>query len=305
MKKIIKKISPEIITVKYQRLIYKRRLNNNFKKVHGYELDIEKPKTWNEKIHFRKKYGNRGFMAKIADKYLVRDYIESKIGSEYLIKLLGVYDKISLDDIDKLPEQFVIKSNHASGPEFIEIVTDKKSIDKDSLVRKMNCSMNKKYGVIHGEDFYQEIKPKIIVEEYLKTENITPDDYKIHCFNGVEGFKAFIQIDRGRYVNHRRNVYDLNWNLLDMQIEKKYPHIETIQKPNKLDEIINIAKKLSEDFDYIRVDIYVVDDQIFFGELTMTHGDGMENISPVEIDNHWGDLWEIDVNNLNLYSINN
>ncbi|MFG0729881.1 ATP-grasp fold amidoligase family protein [Photobacterium damselae] len=302
IKGIIKEILPNTLVYKYQRAIYKKKLSDNFQKIHGYCLNIDNPKTWNEKIHYRKKYGNKSFMAKIADKYLVREYVKNKIGEKYLIKLYGVYEHLSLSDFTQLPEKFVIKSNHASGPDFIEIVTEKSSIDIKWLINKMNSSIKKKYGIIHGEDFYQNIKPKIIIEEYLKSPGLTPDDYKVHCFNFNGNFKAFIQVDRGRYINHRRNIYDLDWNLINMKIEEKYPHIEYVEKPKKLKEIIEISKKLSEDFDYVRVDLYLIEDQIFFGELTMTHGDGMENIRPVEIDYQWGALWDIDKQNSNLYN---
>ncbi|ELO1558066.1 ATP-grasp fold amidoligase family protein [Aeromonas hydrophila] len=299
----IKQLLPKEILDYLRRAKYRLKFKHKFYDIHGYSVSVDNPITWNDKIHFRKKYGNQFFMANIADKLMVRDLIAEKIGSNYLTKLIQVVDRASEIDFDSLPNKFVIKTNHGSGIEHIEIVTDKSKITKDYIVNKFDIALRSIHGYIHDEKFYSHIKPKILIEEYLDSGKITPDDFKLHCFNKNGAFICYIQVDSGRYISHQRNIYDIDWNLQRFKLEKKYPHIDEVPRPDKLDEMLLIAKKLSSGFDYIRVDLYVVNSQIYFGELTFTHGDGMECFEPTDIDYKWGALWVVDTSNKELYDV--
>lgn len=264
----------------------------------GYALNILEPKTFNEKIHYRKKNGNFSVMALYADKYVVRDYVKEKIGDEYLIPLIGVYDSLSPTDFKTLPKKFVIKTNHGSGNKHISIVEDKDMLDIHETCKKFNTAIKESFGLATGEYFYTKIKKKILIEEYLDMGLKTPDDYKFHCFNGKNGIKIYIQLDRGRFGDHKRNIYNENWELLNFHFDG-VEQIGLINKPENLSQMLFLAKRLASDFDYIRVDLYNINGKIYFGELTQTHNNGMAK-KPLDLDCEWGDYWEIN-NKLKIY----
>jgi len=307
MKNIIKQLIPRkllsFLGLKKYKVMSKYFPKSLFKKIHGYKLKRDNPRTFNEKLEFRKKYGNREFMALIADKYKVRDYVKEKIGDEYLIPLLGVYDRVSAKDLEKLPNQFVIKTNHASGSNHIEIVRDKSKVDLNSLAKKMNNSVKEKFGKKSGQSFYNLINPKILIEELLLDGCEIPEDYKFQCFKS-EG-EVYVQVDKGRYFHHKRNIYDENYNFIDLKHNSRYSHFEGHSKPKNFDKMKEIVKKLSEDFDYVRVDLYSLDNNIYFGELTQTHGNGHEDLKPLVWDEKWGELWDLEYQNERLYEKNN
>lgn len=300
--KIRKKIPIKILKLR------KYILNNFFikylfKKNHGYELNLNNPKTFSEKIQFRKKYGNMEEMSKVADKYLVRKYVKKKIGGEYLVPLLGVFNKITVEDLKKLPNEFVIKTNHGSGSNHLEIVKDKNKVNLLELVKKMNKAVGEKFGKETGELFYTLIDPKIIVEKLLLIDNKIPEDYKIHVFYKSE--ELYIQVDQDRGGNHKRNIYDSNFEFLEMKHCSGYDHFQTKDKPETLTLMKKLAKELGKDFDYIRVDFYSVNGKVYFGELTQTHGGGYENFEPMIWDFKLGELWGLDYKNERLYSKKN
>lgn len=286
---------------KIDKFLYRYRFKKLFKNKHGYPLNVDSPQTWNEKIIYRKLNGNLDNMSLFADKILVRDYVESKIGNKYLIPLIDVKNKLSASDISSYPNSFVAKTNHGSGEEHIVIVKDKEQVDKVEIVNKLNHAVNTEFGGITGEKFYELIDRKILVEKFLGENDKTPDDFKFHCFNNNNGTTIFIQVDTGRYNSHRRSIFSVDWEKLDFKLEPKYPYIEDMVKPKELNEMISVAKALSEDFDYVRVDLYCVAGNIYFGEITQTHGNGMERFEPSEIDKKWGGLWEINKENKGLY----
>ena len=180
-----------------------------YKKRTGKNLNLENPKTFNEKIQWLKLYDNSPLKTKLADKYLVREWIEEQIGSEYLIPLLGVWNNFDEIDFDKLPEKFVLKANH--GSHWNIIVKDKSKLDKSKAKKKFDKWMARDYAFKAGLELqYRGIKPKIIAEKFIEDTNGELNDYKIMCFNGEP---KFVWVDCGRYSNHTKNIYDLDWNL--------------------------------------------------------------------------------------------
>ncbi|CAH6889226.1 conserved hypothetical protein [Vibrio chagasii] len=292
----IKDFLPEPIATKLRCWKYELTRNHNFKKYHNYNLCINKPNTFSEKIYYRKYFGNHLFMAEKADKYLVRNYVEKKIGKEILIPLLGCHDFLDEKIWESLPEKFVLKTNHGSGPDHIEIVKSKRKSNKKLIIEKMNKAVKQSFGKLNHQPFYDLIERKIIVEEYLETELETPDDYKFHVFKNT----IFIQVDVGRYTEHKRSFYDVNWDRLDLKINSKY-EFACKNKPDNLDSMIDIARTLAQDYDYVRVDLYNVNGKIYFGEITQTHGNGTENFEPASKDLEWGRLWILDESNKSLY----
>ncbi len=283
---------------------YKTLLKWKFQRIHKYKLDLESPKTFSEKIQFRNVFGNHTFMSLIADKYKVREYVKSKVGGKYLIPLLGVFNKISIEDIEQLSGNFIIKANHASGPQFYRIFRDEgaSSVDTDNvnIIDKLNNSLKWKMGNQSGEMFYNLIEPKLIAEKLLLSNGKIPNDYKFHCFNTNGQFNYILQVDFDRSGDHTRSLYNSNFEELDFVISYKknnYPPDKLINSK----EMVDMARILSQDFDYIRVDLYNVDGKIYFGELTQTHGCGFEKFNPTCWDKKIGELWEIDASNELLY----
>ena len=264
---IIKRLPAKLVINIENLLTYKRIFNKN---------NIE---FFGEKIQWMKLYGNLEKYTDYADKYKVREYIKEKIGEEYLIPLLGVYDKAEDILYEKLPNKFVIKCNHGSG--YNLIVLNKDSINTKKINNKLNKWLKEDYSKIKKENQYQNIKRKIIIEQYESDKNGELLDYKFFCFDGNP---KFIKVDFDRYSNHTANFYNLDWDLLNIK-EKGYNNYSSeFPAPKKLDKMIEIAKILSKDFQFVRVDLYNVDGKIYFGELTYTPASGKHPFLPLDMD---------------------
>ena len=254
----------------------------------GRKLDWENPKTYTEKINVSKVYNPTPLKTRLADKILVRDWIREKIGEEYLIPLIGVYDSFDEIDFSKLPEQFVMKCNHDSGS--YTICTDKSKLNMKFLKLKYDKHLKRNFAYMGFEMHYREITPKIIIEKYMG-ENI--NDYKFLCFNGKP---YFCWVDVDRRTNHRRNFYDMNWQLQPFSFSyENYSGV--IQCPKNFDKMQKLALELSSDFDHTRADFYLVNGNIYFGEMTFTSENGFGVFSPDEWDYKLGELWQFDNSN--------
>lgn len=254
---------------------YKTELENWYRHASGNShFSIDNPQTFNEKIQWLKLYDSTPIKTRLADKYLVRDWVKEKIGEEYLIPLLGVYDDFEEIDFDKLPNQFVIKCNHGSG--YNIVVKNKSELDLNETKIKINNWMNENFAFKVGcELHYRDIQPKIVIEKYIENEASGEDlyDYKFWCFNGKV---AYIQFLSERNTNGLKMAfYDRDWN--KQKFVYSYPlDTKTIEKPNNLQEMLNLAEKLSAGFNHVRVDFYRLDDgTIYFGEMTFTSMSGI------------------------------
>jgi hypothetical protein len=277
--------------VRYRLLPEKMFIQIIFKKYHGYKLNLKNPKTLNEKIQWLKLNDRTNLHTMCADKFAVRKYVKEKVGEEYLIPLIFFTDKIDELVLDKLPEYpVIIKTNHDSGGAII--VKDKQFVNISSVKQDLRKQLKRNYYYQSKEWQYKNIKPKILIEKLLidKTGNI-PEDYKFHCFHGrVE----VIHVDIDRFINHKRNIYDAQWNLLPFSwFYNTSPTI--IEKPEILDQMISIAERLSQPFMYVRVDLYLIQNKIYFGELTFHHGSGVEKIEPQEFDRILGDKLKLPI----------
>lgn len=267
-------------------------IKKQFKKHLGYEIDFNKePETFNQKIQFRKLYDDNPLYSICADKYRVREYVKEKIGEEYLIPLYLVTDKLTEEQWDKLPNSFVAKANHDSGT--VKIIKDKNKVDKKKIIKELNMSLKFDYGIISMEKYYGDIPRKIIVEEYLG-DNI--QDYKFHHFSIIEDDKMFLQIDGDRFIGHKRSIYDENLEKLPLKFVSKYPNLEMNMKElinkEKLEKMKEIVKKLGEDFNYSRIDLYLINEKIYFGEITFCAESGFGDFEPVEWDYKFGSYWK-------------
>lgn len=256
---------------KYLKFVYKEKMNK--------ELDLDNPKTYNEKLQWLKIHDRKDEYTKMVDKYSVREYIKETIGEEYLIPCLGVYNDVNEIDFDKLPNQFVLKTTHDSGTAII--CKDKTKLDKEKTIKKLNKSMKRKYFYLWREWPYKNVKPRIIAEKYMQDENNSSlIDYKIYCFDGQPKMMFTI---RDRDIGAKSDFYDMDFNKLDIQQE--YPNSEiTMNKPNQLQEMIDLCKILSKNIPHVRVDFYIIDNKLYFGELTFFDSAGMAKFTPEKYD---------------------
>jgi hypothetical protein len=265
-----------------------------FKMQHGYNLNLKNPKSYNEKIIWKKIHDRNPLLSIVADKYKVRDYLRKVLGKneaeKILIPLLFVTDRPETIPFYKLPEEYIIKANHGSG---WNIIVEKNSaIDKKAIIRKCNYWLGSSYGAFGNEWAYQEIKRKIIIEKLVRDEKgKLPTDYKFHM---IHGECIFIQIDFDRHTNHKRSLFDENWNLINAL--HAHPIGSHIKKPDNLEEMLALSKLLAKPFDCIRVDLYSINNKIYFGELTNYHGGGTNNFTPISVDFELGKSWKLEEN---------
>jgi hypothetical protein len=266
-------------------------IKNSFRKKMGRNVELETPIKFNDKLQWLKLNWYNPVATKCADKYEVRDYVKEKIGTEYLNELIGVYESLDEIDIDKLPEKFVLKGTHGSG--FNVICSDKISINWEEEFKKMKRWLRKNYYWQNREPVYKNIKPRIICENFLiQNDGDELRDYRFFCFNGEPKFIA-VDFSITDKKNTRRNLYDLQWKLMDAEISyPKETHIE-VDKPEKFAEMIDLSKKLSSEFPHVRVDFYYIDNRIIFGEITFFHQSGMGIISPDEFEITMGNWLEL------------
>ena len=254
----------------------------------GYEFDWEAPQTFNEKIQWLKLYGDLPLMTRLADKYLVREYVREKIGEKYLVPLLGVWDTAEEVDFDPLPQQFILKANHGSGMNLI--VTDKSALDLKAARKKLKAWLKENFAWYFMELQYRDIPPKIIAEKYLENENGDLYDYKIWCFDGKP---KFIQFLSDRQTGLKMAFYDLDWKKLDFTYN--YPKNEKeVQRPDNLDELLEKAEILAQGFPHVRVDFYRLSDgELKFGEMTFSAMSGFCLWNPREMDSELGKLFSV------------
>jgi len=262
-----------------------RYLEIEFRLRTGHRLNLKNPQTFSEKIQWLKLYDRRDAYTRMVDKYAVRSYITEKIGGEFLFPLLGVWDKFDDIDFESLPEQFVLKCNHDSGG--LVICTDKSRFNERAAKKLFTRHLKINYYYGGKQWVYKNIIPKIIAEKYMTDESGTElKDYKFFCFNGEP---KIIQVDFNRYTGHKRNFYTAEWNYTPVVLlYKTYPDIQ-IPKPPYLAAMLDIAKTLSEDIPFVRVDLYAINGKVYFGELTFYPGSGYEKFLTPEWDGIFGD----------------
>ena len=249
-----------------------------FQHYHGYPCSLTNPQSLSEKIQWLKLHAKLEKYACFVDKYEVRSFIKETIGDEYLIPLLGVYSTVEEINFAQFPNQFILKATHGSG--WNELVLDKKMLDIERIREKGQQWLDTNYFEISGEPNYLPMNGRLIVEENIAEEDKDLKDYKFFCFKGEP---IFIQVDSQRAESHKRNIFNVDWEPLEFQL--LYPKLEEpILKPTMLNEMLLIAKDLSKNFLFVRVDLYQSSSKVYFGELTFTPGSGFVCFNPVEYD---------------------
>lgn len=275
MKEFLRKIYYCIISILPAKIV----INFENFRTYGRFLNKENPEYFGEKIQWLKLYGGLEKYGDIVDKYNVRKYIKEKIGEEYLIPLIGVYDNIDEIEWDKLPNSFVLKNNNGSSMNFI--VKDKNKVNILKIERLLKKWLKSKYYKIKKENQYLNVKNKIICEKYISDNDGNLLDYKFFCFDGEP---VFVKVDFDRYSNHTANFFDMSWKKIEMSELGFANYNGEIKKPENFEKMIKIARSLAKDFQFIRVDLYNVDGKIYFGELTLTPASGKHSFLPIEKD---------------------
>lgn len=262
------------------------------------DMNWDYPKTFNEKLQWLKLYDRKDIYTTMVDKYDVKKYVSEIIGEEYVIPTIGIYDNFEQIDFDKLPNKFVIKCTHDSGG--LVICNNKKALNMKFTRNKINNSLKRNFFYESREWPYKNIKPKIIIEKLIENENSTDlKDYKIFCFNGVP---KTILVCSNRKGNHKNtDFFDIDWNIMPFTRENHINNYQVIEKPKKLDEMIEISKKLSADIPFVRVDLYEVNGKVYFGELTFYPSAGFEGFNPPEYDKILGDWLSLPKKKVNKY----
>lgn len=259
----------------------------------GKELNLENPKTYSEKCQWLKLHDFAPEHTKMVDKYEAKEFVAGIIGKEHIIPTLKVWDKISDINVDELPDSFVLKCTHDSGG--YVIVRDKSKLDMGKVRRKLGWRMKRNFYYVGREKAYRDIKPRIIAEEYM-SELSAQDliDYKFFCFDGKPELILTVAGGHEDASKTKRRFYTTDWELLKVGIHGASPVEEVQDKPDTLEEMLDIARKLSAGLKHLRVDLYSVGGKIYFGELTFYHNDGLETFTPESFDETLGNYIKLD-----------
>ncbi|SDN15964.1 TupA-like ATPgrasp [Acetanaerobacterium elongatum] len=259
----------------------------------GKPLHLNPPVTFNEKLQWLKLYNRNPEYTKMVDKYEVRKIVEEKIGAQYLIPLLGVWNSADEIDFDSLPSQFVLKCTHDSGS--VIVCKDKASLDIPAIREKLKKSLRRKYYYFGREWPYKNVPHKVVAEQFILDGKglATLTDYKFYCFNGVvDSVMLCLDRDTG---DTKFYFFDENWNLRRYNLRgKAAPEGFTLPKPKGMDRMFEIARILSKGIPYVRVDLYNCDGDIFFGELTLFPQSGFDPNYLLETDKYFGQLIKLE-----------
>ena len=287
--KIINKIVLNLTSDDYKYLLIYYKIRT------GKKLNLDNPITFNEKIQWLKLYDRQHEYTQMADKHGVTEFVRQRIGNEYIIPLLGFWNKFEEINFNTLPDQFVLKCTHDSGG--VIICKDKKNLDFidksgvkiniNDVKKNISKSMGKNYFYKGREWVYKNIPPRIIAQQYIKNESGgLLNDYKIFTFNGKP---KFIQAHFNKSSNNlKANFYSTDWIFQDFSIEEQNDKNHFIEKPKHLDKMLQLAESLSQGTCFLRVDIFYINDKIYFGELTFYNWGGFGKFTPDSHDKLFG-----------------
>lgn len=268
----------------------------------GHWINWKNPKTFTEKLQWLKVYDYKPEYTKMVDKLVAKDYVASRIGEEYIIPTLGVWDKVEDIDWDSLPDQFVLKTTHGGGGCGVVVCSDKTHFDKAKAIEKLQTSMHSNAGKTYREKPYLNVPRKIIAEKFMAERRAKENakisdlpDYKFFCFNGEP---HYCQVIRDRHTKETIDFYDMEWNHMPFvglnPVAKN--GVEPVAKPVHLEQIKEICRKLSKDIKFSRIDLYVIDDKEYFGEITFYPAAGLGEFTPTYWNERLGDLINLDGN---------
>lgn len=265
----------------------KEYLKRMFWRQMGYKLNLDNPKTFNEKLQWLKIYDRRPEYTIMSDKYAAKEYVAEKIGKEYVIPTLGVWDTVDEIDLGKLPNKFAIKCTHDSGS--VIVVRDKKVLDWENAKRILAERLQENYYWVEREYGYKDVKPRILAEVYLEDGGERGAvDYKFYCFNGEP---KFLYLSQGleEHATAKIGFVNMDWTRMGMH-RRDFEEFEDLPaKPRTFSEMVELAKILSKMFPFARADFYENNGKVYFGEMTFYPGGGFTVFSPAEWDKRLGD----------------
>lgn len=251
-----------------------------------YPLDLDHPKTFNEKLQWLKLYDHRPEYPLMVDKVEAKKYVSAIIGENYIIPTIAVYNSTDEIDFNSLPHQFVLKCTHDSGS--VIVCKDKEALNRQKALRKLNRRLKYNYFYHNREWPYKEVKPRIIAELYLDNDGKELRDYKIYCFHGEP---LYCQVVSGRKTRKAMDFFDKDWNHQPFHKTKEYPFAtEPIERPVNYSLMFDLARRVSANIPFLRVDFYEIKEKVYFGELTFFPASGMGGFEPMEWDYKFGDL---------------
>ena len=255
----------------------------------GKKLNLHPPILYNEKMQYFKLYCHDEQYHDLSDKCEVRKWVEDRIGAEHLTKIYGVYETLEEIPFDTLPDRFVMKLTNGSG--FNYICTQKTDEEIRKIKRRFHMWLKLDFYMLAREWIYKGIRNRIICEEYLDSgSQYGLVDYKVFCFDGIP---KLIQVDYDRFSDHKRNFYTPEWQFVDETVAYPNDRNADIQKPAMLDIMLDSASKLSQGFQQVRVDFYVLPDRLIFGEMTFSHGAGYLKFGSEAFEKKMGDWWNL------------
>lgn len=292
LKRKIIKIYQKYFTVEHPEtyiLSDKSFIKKKYKKRMGKVINLSNPQTFCEKQNWLKLYDRRPIYTVMVDKYLARDFVAKRIGDEYLVPLLGVWDNADDIDFSLLPDKFVLKCNHNSD---VIICKDKSALNKEETREKLNKQLKSDYYVRKREWPYKNVPRKIICEKYMENLDGTKAlEYKVFCFNGIPKYVLVIS-GRFQWKETTMDTYDMNWNHIDL-VNGGPLAGDVYEKPACFDELCKLSKKLSFNTPFLRVDFNYWNNKLYFGELTFYDSAGFEKYEPEEWDYNLGKLLEL------------
>lgn len=264
-----------------------------YKLVMHKRLNLKNPRTFNEKLQWLKLNDHKEIYTNLVDKYKVRDWVKENLGEEFLIPLYGAWTKFNDIDFSELPDKFVLKCNHDSGS--IVVVNNKDDMDTDNLNEFFSARLENNPYTYGREWPYKNVNPMIIAEKNMSdNDGNLPIDYKFFCFNG---YVDSVMICTGRGSEGKRFFFfDKNWKL--RKYNKSSQELDDnfkFDKPDKIDELFKLASKLSAGFAFVRVDFYLINDQPYFGEMTLYPASGLDNNLVAWADEYLGSLIDLSV----------
>lgn len=258
--------------------------------------DFDNPTSFNEKIQWLKLNNRNPEYTRMVDKYLVKEYVESKIGKDYVVRTLGIWDNPSQIKWDELPEGFVLKTTHGGGSSGVVICRNKEDFDKDKAIRQLNNSMKDDIYTRLREWPYKNVKKRIIAEELLIDHSLGSNcdltDYKFYCFNGDP---IYCQVIKDRHTKETIDFFDKKWQHMPfIGFTPTAVHSsKEIPKPQNYDLMLSLAKQLSSNIPFARIDLYSIEGKVYFGEITFYPNSGFGFLKPLEWNHILGDQLDI------------
>jgi len=259
----------------------------------GEKLNLDNPQKFTEKLQWLKLYDRKPIYTRMVDKITVKEYVSNIIGDRYIIPTLGIWNHFDEIDFSKLPDEFVLKTNHGSGGSGVIICHDKANFNYDLARKTLEDGLRRNTYYKYREWPYKNVTPRLFAEKLIgesSDKNVSLNDYKFYCFNGKP---QIVMFSSGRFNNNLTfDYYNMNWEKLPLMWDKPNSDI-VATKPSNFSEMIDICELLSKDIPHVRVDLYSVNNKVYFGEMTFFDASGYSKFEPANWNRLLGDFLKL------------